>query len=94
MPVTYVKMKKDGGWELIQEDRVQRFLDEGWTMVSPETKKRSPRKDSKNKIIVDAQVTSSESEEETVDQWDLNTEEWADSEEAVIDTDETANKEE
>jgi len=94
MPVTYVKMKKDGGWQNIEADRVQRFLDEGWTMVSPESEKRSPRKDSKNKIIVDAQVTSSESEEETVENWDINTEEWADSEEAVIDSDETANKEE
>jgi len=94
MPVTYVKMKKDGGWQNIEANRVQRFLDEGWTMVSPESEKRSPRKDSKNKIIVDAQVTSSESEEETVENWDINTEEWADSEEAVIDSDETANKEE
>jgi len=94
MPVTYVKMKKDGGWQNIEADRVQRFLDEGWTMVSPKSEKRSPRKDSKNKIIVDAQVTSSESEEETVENWDINTEEWADSEEAVIDSDETANKEE
>jgi len=94
MPVTYVKMKKDGGWQNIEANRVQRFLDEGWTMVSPKSEKRSPRKDSKNKIIVDAQVTSSESEEETVENWDINTEEWADSEEAVIDSDETANKEE
>lgn len=95
MPVKYVKMKKDGGWQNIEADRVERFLEEGWTLVDqPDAKKRSPRKNSKEVITVDAQVTSSESEEETAEDWDPNIEDWADSEEAVIDLDETANKEE
>ena len=99
MPVKYVKMKKDGGWQNIEADRVERFLEEGWSLVDQsEPKKRSPRKSSKEVITADAQVTSSESEEEDIveqEDWDIHSEEWADSEEALSDLeDETANKEE
>lgn len=99
MPVKYVKMKKDGGWQNIEADRVERFLEEGWSMVDePKSEKRSPRKSSKDAITADAQVTSSESEEEDIveqEDWDIHSEEWADSEEALSDLeDETANKEE
>ena len=75
MPVKYVKMWKDGTWEFIQEDRVDRFLEVGYTM-QPSSEKKSPAKSSKNKITADAQVTSKQSEEaeisvdETVDEED------------------------
>lgn len=85
MPVKYTKMIKDGSWELIQEDRVSRKLEEGWEIYQPETKKESPRKNSKEAITVDAQVTS-ESEEEPIEEDDGD---WTYSLE-----DETANKEE
>ena len=43
----------------VEEDRVQRFLKQGWTIVDDQpTEKKSPRKSSKNKITADAQVTS------------------------------------
>lgn len=63
MPIKYVKMYKNGSWEFIQEDRVNRFLEEGWTVGSTQEKK-SPAKSSKNKITADAQVTSSDKVEE------------------------------
>ena len=86
MPVKYVKMIKDGSWENIQEDRVSRKLEEGWSLwQEPETKKESPRKNSKDAITVDAQVTS-ESEEEPIEEDDGD---WTYSLE-----DDTANKEE
>jgi hypothetical protein len=99
MPIKYIKMYKNGSWEYIQEDRVNRFLEEGWTLSATQEKK-SPVKRSKNKITANAQVTSTEvvEEEHVCDEncehdsdWDLD-EDWADSEESVID-DETAKKE-
>ena len=65
MPIKYVKMWKDGTWELIQEDRVNRFLEVGYTM-EPASEKKSPAKASKNKITADAQVTSKQSKEEAI----------------------------
>ena len=66
MPVKYVKMYKNGSWEFIQEDRINRFLEEGWTMNNDGStqEKKSPAKSSKNKITADAQVTSSDKVEE------------------------------
>lgn len=87
----YTKMIDNNGQEvLVEQDRVNRFLSEGWKLIDqPAQEKKSPRKGSKNKITADAQVTS-----ETVvadePEWDLD-EDWADSEESVID--ETAKKE-
>jgi len=56
MPMKYVKMFKNGSWEYIQEDRVNRFLEEGWTLEnqSPVQGKKSPAKGRKNKITADA----------------------------------------
>ena len=65
MPVKYVKMWKDGTWELIQEDRVDRFLEVGYSL-EPSSEKKSPAKASKNKITADAQVTSKQSDEEAI----------------------------
>ena len=65
MPVKYVKMWKDGTWELIQEDRIDRFLEVGYTL-EPSSEKKSPAKASKNKITADAQVTSKQSDEEAI----------------------------
>jgi len=93
MPIKYVKMYKDGTWENIQDDRVERFLEVGWSLTPP-SEKKSQRKGSKNKITAEAQVTSIETsfedeieemskdfDEELVDDIDL-------------DDDATANKEE
>jgi len=63
MPIKYTKMWKDGSWEFIQEDRVNRFLDEGWTKQPESEKKVTKSNGSKNKISAKAQVTSKASEE-------------------------------
>ena len=63
MPVKYTKMYKDGAWQKIEEDRVERFLDEGWT-IEPESEKKSPSKGSKDKITAQATVTSKPSSDE------------------------------
>lgn len=64
MPVKYTKMYKDGSWQKIEEDRVERFLEEGWT-IEPKSEKKSQGKGSKNKIAASATVTSKPSLEET-----------------------------
>jgi len=74
----YTKMIDNNGQEIpVEAGRVERFLSEGWTLVDqPKEEKKSPRKDSKNKITVEAQVTSKvESEEE-----DLSEDNWTFSE--------------
>lgn len=78
----YVKMWKDGSFELIEEDRVERFLAVGFTLdEQPKAEKKSPAKGSKNKITADAHVTSIKEDEE---EWDpLTGEDWADSIESV-----------
>lgn len=89
----YTKMiDNNGDTVLVEQDRVNRFLSVGWQLVDqPAQEKKSPRKGRKNKITADAQVTSETVEAETIE-WDPTSgEEWADSEESVID--ETANKE-
>lgn len=79
----YVKMWKDGSFELIEEDRVERFLAVGFTLdEEPKAEKKSPAKSSKKKITADAQVTSIKEDEE--EEWDpLTGEDWADSIESV-----------
>ena len=69
--VKYIKMWKDGSFELIEEDRVERFLEEGWTLSNDGAtqEKKSPAKGSKNKITADAQVTSIKKDEE--EEWDV-----------------------
>jgi len=84
----YTKMIDNNGQEIpVEAGRVERFLSEGWTLVDqPKEEKKSPRKDSKNKITVEAQVTSKvESEEEE----DLSEDNWTFSEDDF----ETAKKE-
>ena len=78
----YVKMWKDGSFELIEEDRVERFLAVGFTFdEEPKAEKKSPAKSSKKKITADAQVTSIKEDEE---EWDIfSGEDWADSAESV-----------
>lgn len=79
----YVKMWKDGSFELIEEDRVERFLAVGFTFdEEPKAEKKSPVKGRKNKITADAQVTSIKEDEE--EEWDVfGGEDWADSVESV-----------
>ena len=81
--VKYVKMWKDGSFELVEEDRVERFLAVGFTLdVEPKAEKKSQAKGRKNKITADAHVTSIKTEEE--EEWDpLSGEDWADSIESV-----------
>lgn len=57
MPVTYIKIWKNGEWQKVESDRLQRFLDEGWSADQPKSKKKSPTKGSKNKISASAEVT-------------------------------------
>ena len=57
MPKTYVKIWRDGNWQKVSEDRVQRFLDQGWGLdVDSEIKSQS--KGSKDRITAQATVTS------------------------------------
>ena len=81
--VKYVKMWKDGSFELIEEDRVERFLAVGFSFdEEPKAEKKSPVKGRKNKITAGAQVTSIKPDEE--EEWDpLSGEDWADSIESV-----------
>ena len=60
MPTKYTRMLDNNNMIIpVEEDRVQRFLKQGWTIVDDQpTEKKSPRKSSKNKITADAQVTS------------------------------------
>lgn len=60
MPTQYTRMLDNNNMIIpVEEDRVQRFLKQGWTIVDDQpTEKKSPRKSSKNKITADAQVTS------------------------------------
>jgi len=82
MPIKNVKMWKDGSWKYIEEDRIQRFLEEGWTLEQPTSEKKSQAKGRKNKITADAHVTSIKEDEE--EEWDpLSGEDWADSIESV-----------
>jgi hypothetical protein len=88
MPITYVKLYKDGAWQKVESDRVERFLELGWT------KDQEAKSLTKDKISVSAEVTSSKSEDE-VEDWDpLSGESWADSEESMFVDDELPNDEE
>ena len=75
----YTKMWKNGSWEKIQEDRVERFLSEGWTLEKPTEEKVTKSKGSKNKITADAQVTSKASEEKE----NYSVESWGDDPDAI-----------
>lgn len=66
MPVQYTKLWKDGQWQKVEQDRVQRFLDLGWSK-DPESEKAS-QAHSKDRISVEAKVTSTKSESE--EDWD------------------------
>ena len=58
MPVSYTKIFKNGEWQNIESDRLQRFLDEGWsTKEQPKTGKKSQTKGKKNKVSASAEVT-------------------------------------
>ena len=75
MPTQYTMMIDNNGAVIpVEQDRVNRFLSEGWTLVDQpkEEKKVTKSKSSKNKITADAQVTSKEplEEEEEVEQAD------------------------
>ena len=69
MPTQYTMMIDNNGAVIpVEQDRVNRFLSEGWTLVDQpkEEKKVTKSKSSKNKITADAQVTSKEPSEEEV----------------------------
>lgn len=55
MPKTYVKIWKDGNWQKVSEDRLQRFLDEGWGL---DAEIESQRPGSKDRITAEATVIS------------------------------------
>ena len=66
MVTKYTKMIDNNGAVIpVEQDRVDRFLSEGWTIEKPtEEKKVTKSKISKNKITADAQVTSKEPSKE------------------------------
>jgi len=66
MPTKYTKMIDNNGAVIpVEQDRVDRFLSEGWTIEQPtEEKKVTKSKSSKNKISAKAQVTSKEPSKE------------------------------
>tara|TARA_R100001086_G_C11736883_1_gene231347 strand:+ start:244 stop:621 length:378 start_codon:yes stop_codon:yes gene_type:complete len=76
MAVTqYTKMiDNNGELQYIEEDRVERFLGEGWTLFGEQPKpekKSQKRKGKKDKISADAQVTSKASDEEEKESGDI-----------------------
>ena len=85
MGVTQYTQMIDNNGEIqyIEQDRVNRFLGEGWTLFGeqPKPEKKVTKSKSKNKITADAQVTSKASDKEEA--WDPNEEDWADSEESM-----------
>jgi hypothetical protein len=67
MPTKYTNMIDNNGAVIpVEQDRVDRFLSEGWTLQNQpkEEKKVTKSKSSKNKITADAQVTSKEPSKE------------------------------
>ena len=71
MGVTQYTQMIDNNGEIqyIEQDRVNRFLGEGWTLFGEQPKpekKVTKSKSKKNKITADAQVTSKASDEEEV----------------------------
>lgn len=99
MPITYVKLWKDGAWQKVEEDRVERFVELGWSRSIEE------KSLTKDKITVSAEVTSSKSDNDICEdcghdpcdcpeEWDPSQGDWADSEEAMIVDDELPNDEE
>jgi len=82
MPTQYTKMIDNNGAVIpVEQDRVNRFLSEGWTIVgqSTEEKKVTKSKGSKDKITADAQVTSKASEEKE----NYSLESWGDDPDAI-----------
>lgn len=69
MPVTYIKVYKDGAWQKVEQDRLQRFLDQGWALDQEE------KSLSKDKISVSAEVTSKEVVEEQSEEEELHEDE-------------------
>jgi len=72
----YTKMWRNKSWEYIQEDRVERFLSEGWTLEKQpaEEKKVTKSKSTKDKITASAQVTSKEtSDKEVIEDPEMDT---------------------
>lgn len=82
MPTQYTKMIDNNGAVIpVEQDRVERFLSEGWTLVeSKEEKKVTKSKSSKNKITANAQVTSKELSQEEGNQ---SLESWGDNPEEI-----------
>lgn len=70
MGVTQYTQMIDNNGEIqyIEQDRVKRFLGEGWTLFGeqPKPEKKVTKSKSKDKITADAQVTSKTSDEEVV----------------------------
>jgi|SRR5210317_419278 hypothetical protein len=76
MPVKYIKMiNLDGTKEAIQEDRVQRFLDQGYKLADSGKEKKSQKSSSKNKISATAQIVTSPKEESKTEDYAWNDEE-------------------
>jgi hypothetical protein len=66
MPVKYIKLiNPDGIKEAIQEDRVQRFLDQGYKLADSGKEKKSQKSSSKNKISATAQIVTSSPEDDS-----------------------------
>jgi hypothetical protein len=82
MPTQYTNMIDNNGAVIpVEQDRVDRFLSEGWTLAEPkEEKKVTKSKSSKNKITADAQVTSKEPSKE---EENYSLESWGDDPDAV-----------
>lgn len=74
-----IKIHKDGETKWTEADRLQRFLDEGWSL---ESGVQSPK------------VTINVEDDDEDEDWDINQEDWADSAESMIVEDDMPNEEE
>lgn len=73
-----IKIYKNGESKYTEQDRLKRFLDEGWSL---NTGVESPTQGSKDKIVATAQVTTEVEDEQ---EWDVfSDEDWSDSVESI-----------
>jgi hypothetical protein len=70
----YVEITKDGVSQKVKERYLQNFLDRGWKVTGSK----------KNKPAVKVEATAEVKPVEDEPKWDINEEEWAESEEAMI----------
>ena len=50
MPIKYVKIYKDDAWQKVESDRLQRFLELGWSEKQPAPEKSHQQRQVRTKL--------------------------------------------